>query len=115
MPLSNLPEAVATALADCEAHGLEAYLIGHVGDGNFHLTVFLDADGSQDETAEAVVHRMVRHALALGGTSTGEHGVGLRKLAYMEEEHGASLDLMRAIKRAFDPSGILNPGKKLPA
>lgn len=115
VPLSRLPEAVTTALADCEANGLDVYLVGHVGDGNFHLTLFLDEDGSQDATAEAVVHRMVSLALSLGGTSTGEHGVGLRKLAYMEEEHGASLDVMRAIKRTLDPTGILNPGKKIPA
>jgi D-lactate dehydrogenase (cytochrome) len=113
VPISSLPEAVAAALTACEEASLPAYLVGHVGDGNFHLAIFFE-DAAAHERAKAVSHAMVEHALSLGGTSTGEHGVGIRKLRYMEREHGASLELMHAIKRAFDPKGIMNPGKKLP-
>jgi D-lactate dehydrogenase (cytochrome) len=112
VPISRLPEAVASALEDCDRSGLTAYLVGHVGDGNFHLTIFYDDD--QHQQVEDVAHRMVSHAIALGGTSTGEHGIGIRKLRYMEEEHGDALPLMRRLKRAVDPEGIMNPGKKIP-
>jgi D-lactate dehydrogenase (cytochrome) len=117
VPISRLPRAVDRALASCEQAGLSAYLIGHVGDGNFHVTIFhsiLDDNGQAAARAEEVAHEVVREALAAGGTATGEHGVGLRKLRYMEAEHGASLELMRSLKRQIDPLGIMNPGKKLP-
>jgi D-lactate dehydrogenase (cytochrome) len=114
VPISQLPVAVTRALEDCRRADLRAYLVGHVGDGNFHLAIFPAADGSEDARAEGVVHRMVEHALDLGGTSTGEHGVGVGKLRYMEAEHGAALALMRRLKRALDPAGIMNPGKKIP-
>ena len=116
VPISQLPVIVQSALQKYEDAGYNAYLVGHVGDGNFHLTIFYDpADTGARDAIEAIAHDMVRQALQVGGTSTGEHGVGLRKLKYMQEEHGASLELMRVIKDAFDPSGIMNPGKKLPA
>ncbi|MDQ3458464.1 MAG: FAD-binding protein [Deinococcota bacterium] len=115
VPISRLAEAVGAALANCREAGLSAYLVGHVGDGNFHLAIFFDpADPAAQARVEEVSHKMVEHALSLGGTSTGEHGVGIRKLRYMEREHGASLAVMRALKAALDPRGIMNPGKKLP-
>ena len=114
VPISRLPEAVASALADCEREGLNAYLVGHVGDGNFHLAIFFDDDPATLARVEAVSHAMVMRALEVGGTCTGEHGIGLRKRKYMEAEHGEALALMRAVKQAFDSKGIMNPGKKLP-
>ena len=116
VPISELPEAVQVALDACETHHLTAYMVGHVGDGNFHLAIFFDrGDADALTRVEAVGHTMIKHALSVGGTSTGEHGVGLRKLKYMVEEHGAALDVMWALKNALDPKGIMNPGKKLPA
>jgi len=114
VPISRLPEAVERALANCGAHGFDANLVGHVGDGNFHLALFLSDDPDEARRAQAVIDDMVDHALSVGGTCTGEHGVGIRKRKYMEREHGASLASMRTIKAALDPHGIMNPGKKLP-
>jgi len=114
VPISELPKALTTTLAECAAAGYDANLVGHVGDGNFHLTLYLPEPEGERQAAYEIVDRMTRRALAVGGTATGEHGVGLRKLKYMEEEHGASLGLMRSIKRLLDPAGIMNPGKKLP-
>jgi len=114
VPISCLPEAVAGALDDCEVLGIPAYLIGHVGDGNFHIAMFYgDTDEEEARVADAS-HAIVRRALALGGTCTGEHGVGARKLRYLEEEHGAALGMMQLLKRTLDPAGIMNPGKKVP-
>ena len=113
VPISQLADAVVRALAACEAEGLEAGLVGHVGDGNFHLILFF-RDEAERAAADRVSKGMVEHALDVGGTSTGEHGVGIRKLPYMEREHGASLAAMKAIKHALDPNGIMNPGKKIP-
>ncbi|MFA5552461.1 MAG: FAD-linked oxidase C-terminal domain-containing protein [Trueperaceae bacterium] len=114
VPISELPTALTTALGECAAAGFAANLVGHVGDGNFHLTLYLPDDPAAREAAQGIVDRMTRRALAVGGTATGEHGVGLRKLKYMEEEHGEALGLMRSIKQLLDPAGIMNPGKKLP-
>jgi D-lactate dehydrogenase (cytochrome) len=112
VPISALPEAVTRSLAACREAGFSAYLIGHVGDGNFHLTIFYDEQ--QAPRVAALGHELVELALSLGGTSTGEHGVGLRKLRYMAREHGAALEVMRTLKRALDPHNIMNPGKKVP-
>jgi len=92
---------------------LVAPIVGHVGDGNFHLTLLVDlADAGEVARAKALSERLVARALAMDGTSTGEHGVGQGKMAYLPAEHGeAALDAMRAIKRALDPDGIMNPGK----
>ena len=115
VPISKLPEAVTRSLELAAEDGLPAYLVGHVGDGNFHLTLFLDPDDSAAfAKAKTLNHKLVELALSFGGTSTGEHGVGVRKLPYMRQEHGASLAYMQAIKRCFDPKGIMNPGKKIP-
>ncbi len=115
VPISALPEAVEAAAAEAARHGLAAYLLGHVGDGNFHMVAFYGDAPEERRAVEEVAHRVVEHALALGGTSTGEHGVGIRKLRYMRDEHGAALEVMRRIKQAVDPAGIMNPGKKLPS
>jgi D-lactate dehydrogenase (cytochrome) len=87
-------------------------LVGHAGDGNFHVIYLLDPS-SQDELAEArrLNDRMVARALAMGGTCTGEHGVGYGKMKFMEAEHGEGVEVMRAIKRALDPENRMNPGK----
>ena len=101
--------------ADLEASGLEGPILGHVGDGNFHAILLIDEDNA-DEVARAqdASNRMVERALALGGTSTGEHGIGIGKLPYMHAEHGGAWAMMGAIKQAFDPMNILNPGKLVP-
>jgi D-lactate dehydrogenase (cytochrome) len=113
VPISKLPEVVTASLQRFREAGLNTYLVGHVGDGNFHLAVFFDDKLGELERVEAVSEVMVNHALQVDGTSTGEHGVGLRKLKYMEREHGNSLELMRTIKQTLDPKGIMNPGKKV--
>jgi D-lactate dehydrogenase (cytochrome) len=113
VPISKLPEVVTLSLQRFREAGLNTYLVGHVGDGNFHLAVFFEDKPGELERVEKVSEAMVLHALEVGGTSTGEHGVGLRKLKYMEHEHGASLEVMRAIKQTLDPKNIMNPGKKV--
>jgi D-lactate dehydrogenase (cytochrome) len=91
---------------------LKAPLVGHVGDGNFHLSYLVDTEDAA-EMARTKEHneRMVARALAMGGTCTGEHGVGYSKIHYLQQEHGDALALMRTIKTAFDPDNIMNPGK----
>lgn len=116
VPISRLAECVDATKRDIEASGLIAPIVGHVGDGNFHVQPLVDT-GSPEEVAavEAFIERLVDRALAMEGTCTGEHGVGQKKMRYMEAEHGpAALDLMRALKRALDPDGIMNPGKVFP-
>jgi D-lactate dehydrogenase (cytochrome) len=91
-------------------------MVGHVGDGNFHTLILLDPD-KPEEVAEAhrLHERMVMRSLRLGGTCTGEHGIGYGKLAFMEAEHGPdTIAVMRAIKNAIDPKGLMNPGKLIP-
>ena len=114
VPISRLAQAIERSLDACRGRGLNAYLVGHVGDGNFHVTVFHDGSDLERRRVEEASHEIVMHALSVGGTSTGEHGVGIRKLVYMETEHGQALELMRLIKRTLDPLGIMNPGKKIP-
>ena len=98
--------------ADAAANGLLAPIVGHVGDGNFHMTFLLDPnDPAEFARAEAVTARLVERALAMGGTCTGEHGIGSGKMRHLEQEHGEAVELMRTIKRALDPQNILNPGK----
>ncbi|MCA9840107.1 MAG: FAD-binding protein [Trueperaceae bacterium] len=115
VPISKMPEVVELSLSAYRRAGFKASIVGHVGDGNFHLLIFYDAsDKAAVERLEQAGHEMIVAALNSGGTCTGEHGVGIRKLKYMEEEHGLSLHYMKLIKQAFDPKGIMNPGKKLP-
>ena len=115
VPISALAECISETKADNKGSSIPIALVGHAGDGNFHLIYILDPENEQ-ELAEAhrLNQRMVRRALALGGTCTGEHGVGVGKLEYLVAEHGASLDVMRAIKQALDPRNMMNPGKLLP-
>jgi D-lactate dehydrogenase (cytochrome) len=112
VPVSALPEAIRRARSAVERFGLEAAIIGHVGDGNYHVLFMLDPDDpAEREAAERLNAELVEDALAVGGTCTGEHGVGLGKIGYLEREHGDLLPLMRGIKQLLDPNGILNPGK----
>ncbi|HET8911038.1 MAG TPA: FAD-linked oxidase C-terminal domain-containing protein, partial [Ktedonobacteraceae bacterium] len=90
---------------------LDGSIIGHVGDGNFHTNIMVTPE--QYDQASAFAEDIVKRALALGGTATGEHGIGLVKRKFMEEEHGPALDWMRQLKQLFDPANILNPGKIL--
>ena len=117
VPLSCLPDAIHHARRTAEEHGLEAAILGHVGDGNYHVTFMVDpGDPADVARAERVNEAIVRYALARGGTCTGEHGVGLGKKKYLAAEHGQeALALMRALKQVFDPLGILNPGKVVDA
>jgi D-lactate dehydrogenase (cytochrome) len=113
VPVSRLTECILETQADIETLGLPAPIVGHVGDGNFHVTILLDPD-SADEVAraEAFHERLVRRAIAMEGTCTGEHGVGYGKAPFLVEEHGPEgVAMMRAIKRALDPDDVFNPGK----
>jgi D-lactate dehydrogenase (cytochrome) len=116
VPISRLAECITAVQRDIAAAGLLAPLVGHVGDGNFHLIFLVDLDDEGEVVrAKAVNARMVEQALALGGTCTGEHGVGFGKIPYLEAEHGAgTVRAMHRIKRALDPDNILNPGKIVP-
>lgn len=117
VPISRLADCVAETQRDIAGSGLVAPIVGHVGDGNFHAQLLVDVDDA-DEVARATgfIDRLVARALAMEGTCTGEHGVGQKKMRFLEAEHGAAaLAAMRALKRALDPLGIMNPGKMLEA
>ena len=112
VPISRLAECILETKRDAEASGVVAPIVGHVGDGNFHTTMIVDP--KEPETirkADEFNDRMVARALAMGGTCTGEHGVGLGKIKFLYQEHGEAIALMRAIKKALDPENIMNPGK----
>lgn len=112
VPISKLAEAVEETRADIDASTLAGPILGHVGDGNFHAVLLVDPDNAGElAEAKSISHRMVGRALRLGGTATGEHGIGMGKLDYMQAEHGAGWSVMGDIKRALDPLNILNPGK----
>jgi D-lactate dehydrogenase (cytochrome) len=113
VPLTELAGAAHFARAEVERLGLDAGIVGHAGDGNLHVAALIGPE--QVALSDELVHRIVDDALARGGTCTGEHGIGLGKIGALEQEHGDLIPLMQAIKRAFDPSGILNPGKVLPS
>jgi D-lactate dehydrogenase (cytochrome) len=115
VPISRLTECVVQTRADVDASGLIAPIVGHVGDGNFHLVVLFDpASADERARAEALAKRVSLRAIAMGGTCTGEHGIGIHKLDALVAEHGDAVGLMRTIKRALDPDNILNPGKTVP-
>ena len=115
VPISRLADCVLETKADVDAIGLVAPIVGHVGDGNFHLVVLFDPnDPAQRAKAEDLAKRVSFRAIGMGGTCTGEHGIGVHKLEALAAEAGESLDLMRAIKRALDPNDIMNPGKTVP-
>jgi D-lactate dehydrogenase (cytochrome) len=113
VPISRLAECVTQTQADIAETGIMAPIVGHVGDGNFHLTLLIDLDDAEEvQRAKALSDRLVKRALAMDGTSTGEHGVGQGKMKYMLAEHGpAAVAVMASIKRALDPQNILNPSK----
>lgn len=115
VPISELAACIEATQRDIAESGLVAPLVGHVGDGNFHLGILFDPEKpDQRRAAEALASRVSLRAIEHGGTCTGEHGIGIGKMGYMETEHGPALDVMRAIKAALDPNGIMNPGKMLP-
>ncbi|MBI2717486.1 MAG: FAD-binding protein [Rhizobiales bacterium] len=112
VPISRLAECVSETQKDLAANNLYGPIVGHVGDGNFHVVLFCDrGDPDEVKRVKEVYGRLIDRALAMDGTSTGEHGIGAGKIAYLEREHGAAVAYMRAVKRAFDPRNILNPGK----
>lgn len=115
VPISKLAEAVTTAQENSRTLGLPCAIVGHVGDGNFHCGLRFDPDNAEEmAAAKGFVEALNDLALSLGGTVSGEHGIGLGKQAWMAREHGAGLGYMRALKQAYDPRGILNPGKLIP-
>jgi len=113
VPISSLADALLDSVAEAQASGIPYFMVGHVGDGNFHMGYLIDPNKPEErDTAEALNHKLVARALALGGTCTGEHGIGLHKMDFLVDETGAgAVAMMRAIKHALDPDNILNPGK----
>jgi len=112
VPVSQLAQVIAATRDDLDSAGLLAPLVGHVGDGNFHLLMLVDPDDEgMMAQARAANDRLVARALAVGGTCTGEHGIGLGKISSLAKEHGDLLPVMRAIKQALDPRNLMNPGK----
>jgi D-lactate dehydrogenase (cytochrome) len=113
VPISRLADCLLDSVAEADASGLPYFLVGHVGDGNFHFGYLIDPDNDEErQIAEGLNHQLVARALAMEGTCTGEHGVGLHKMGFLLDEAGAgAVDMMRTIKRALDPDNILNPGK----
>jgi D-lactate dehydrogenase (cytochrome) len=112
VPISRLADCVTETEEDIATTGLIAPIVGHVGDGNFHLSIMVDMESATEvERADAFVGRLNLRAIRMDGTCTGEHGVGQGKIKYLSVEHGRGLDVMRAIKRTIDPTNIMNPGK----
>jgi D-lactate dehydrogenase (cytochrome) len=113
VPISQLAECILETKTDCEKNGMVYSIIGHVGDGNFHVLMLIDPhDPAEVGKAEGINNRMVARAIAMDGTCTGEHGVGLHKMDFLVQEHGDdAINTMRAIKHALDPKNIMNPGK----
>jgi len=115
VPISRLADCLLETKADLERENIVHGIIGHVGDGNFHVQMLVDPNDPADVArAEAVNERMVTRAIEMQGTCTGEHGVGLHKIGFLVQEHGEdAIDVMRTLKHALDPNTILNPGKVL--
>ena len=113
VPISQLANAILASVDEANASGLPYFLVGHVGDGNFHMGYLIDPNSATErQSAETLNHQLVERALALGGTCTGEHGVGLHKMGFLRAEAGdGAVAMMRAIKHALDPHNIMNPGK----
>lgn len=113
VPISKLADCLLDSIDEADASGLPYFLVGHVGDGNFHFGYLIDPNNPQEcATAEELNHKLVTRALGLGGTCTGEHGIGLHKMEFLRTETGeGAVDMMRTIKRALDPHNIMNPGK----
>jgi D-lactate dehydrogenase (cytochrome) len=112
VPISRLTECIVETKRDIEESGILAPIVGHVGDGNFHTSILVDPNNPDDlAKAEAFNGRLVERALKMGGTCTGEHGIGFGKIGYLEREHGEAVGLMRLIKQTLDPENRMNPGK----
>jgi D-lactate dehydrogenase (cytochrome) len=112
VPISRLAECIVATVQDTRAAGFESPIVGHVGDGNFHSIFLIDPEDPDDlKRVKACNARLVQRAIACGGTCTGEHGVGMGKIDYVVAEHGEAVELMRTLKKAFDPDNIMNPGK----
>jgi len=112
VPISRLAECILETMADNTGASFPVCLVGHAGDGNFHLLYVLDpASSSELEEAKSLNERLIARALAMNGTCTGEHGVGYGKMKFLEAEHGEAVEVMRAIKRTLDPDSRMNPGK----
>jgi D-lactate dehydrogenase (cytochrome) len=112
VPISRLAECIGETRADLDTIAIPATILGHVGDGNFHVVFAIDPDSAEElATVEAFNHRLIARALAMDGTCTGEHGIGLGKQAALVDELGDTVDFMRMIKRAIDPQNLFNPGK----
>ncbi len=116
VPISRLADCVAETEEDIARLNLMAPIVGYVGDGNFHCSLLCDVDDADEfARSEDFMHRLVERALAMGGTCTGEHGIGQGKQKYLQAELGSeAIDAMRALKMAMDPLNILNPGKIIP-
>ena len=112
VPISRLADCIVESKQDAGSASFPATVVGHVGDGNFHMAFILDPDNPA-ELAEAkkLEEKIILRALEMGGTCTGEHGIGTGRAKYLSTEHGAALDVMRAIKQALDPDNRMNPGK----
>ena len=115
VPISRLADCLLETRAELDREGVIAPIVGHVGDGNFHVLVLFDPGSAKERAkAEDIAHRVSLRAIAMGGTCTGEHGIGIHKLDALVAEHGEAVDLMKTIKRALDPYNIMNPGKTVP-
>jgi D-lactate dehydrogenase (cytochrome) len=117
VPISRLADCVTETVAELEQASFPYTIVGHVGDGNFHVLMLLDPDSEAEwEESQELNRRLVKRAIQMDGTCTGEHGVGLHKMEFMLAEHGRdALDLMAGVKKALDPNNIMNPGKIIPA
>ena len=114
VPISKLAECIADTQRDIEKTGIPSPIVGHVGDGNFHLVMLVDRDSEEEMMrAKEMIGRLNHRAIAMGGTCTGEHGVGIGKMDYLTAEHGDAVSVMRSLKKALDPDNIMNPGKIL--
>ena len=112
VPISQLAECITETKNDLAQVSFPATIVGHVGDGNFHVLCVLDPNiPSQREEGSQFAERTVQRALRMQGTCTGEHGIGFGKMKYLQEEHGEALEVMRTLKRALDPQNLMNPGK----
>jgi D-lactate dehydrogenase (cytochrome) len=113
VPISRLAEAIGESVKEADASGLPYYIVGHVGDGNYHVAYLVDIKNTEQfDRAEQLNLQLVQRALRLEGTCTGEHGIGLHKQGFLVEETGeGTVAMMRTVKRALDPKNILNPGK----
>ena len=112
VPISRMPECILETKQDLADSRLLGAMLGHVGDGNFHVALLIDGgDADEMRRAKGFIERLSLRAIAMDGTCTGEHGVGQGKIAYLEAEHGPALGVMRQIKHALDPHNIMNPGK----